>query len=497
MKNKLLFGLLLLFYISINAQQVLTLDECRDLAIQNNKQLSIADENIKKAEADKKAAFTQYLPDISLKGAYLYNHKNISLLDGDKYLPIGTVMKDGSFGFTQEQINNQWTVINGVPTPLDANGNPFNPAQNPDKILWKEHAIIPKEQFELDIHNIFVGSVSLVQPVFMGGKIIAYNKITEYSNELAQNMKTSGVQDVILQVDQAYWQTISLVNKLRLSDNYVALLQQMNKDMEAMINEGVATRADELSVKVKLNEAQMTQLQVHNGLQLSKMLLCQICGLPMDEPIRLIDEEIETIPINNQESSTTIQEVWNNRPEIRSLSLAAKIYEKKEDLIKAEMLPTIALTGNYLLSNPNSFNGFHNKFAGTWNVGVVVNVPLFHFGEKQHQLKSAKAETRIKQLEMDEAKEKIELQVTQSKFKLQESRKKLVAANKNKENADENLRYANLGFKEGVIPSSSVMEAQTAWYKAQSDLIDAQIAIRLSQVELNKAVGTLYNNKNK
>ena len=493
-KYKLLLGVLIYFTLA-NAQQILTLEECRNLALENNKQLSISNENIKKTEADKKAAFTQFLPNISFTGAYFYNQKNISLLDGDKHLPIGTVMQDGSFGFTPEQINNQWTTINGNQVPLDANGKPFNPSEEPGKILWKEHTIIPKEQFDLDIHNVFIGSISLTQPIFMGGKILAYNKITDYAKELAQYMRTSNVQEVILQVDQTYWQTVSLANKLKLSDNYVAMLKQMNQDMQDMIDEGVATRADGLSVKVKLNEAEMTQLQIQNGLQLSKMLLCQLCGLSLDKPIKLLDEEKEVTPLNNYPQILDIQEVWDNRTEIKSLGLATKISEKKEDLVKAEMLPTIALTGNYMVSNPNSFNGFQNKFAGFWNVGVLLNMPLFHWGEKQHKLKSAKAETRIKHLEMDEAKEKIELQVSQSKFKLEEAQKKLIAANKNKESAEENLRYANVGFKEGVIPSLNVMEAQTAWYKAQSDLIDAQIGVRLGQVELDKAMGTLYNNK--
>lgn len=480
-------------FVSVNGKQLLSLEDCRRLALENNKQLSIADETIKKAEADKKAAFTQYLPDISLSAAYMYNHRNISLLDADKYLPIGTVMADGSFGFTPEQINNQWTVINGNAIPLDADGRPFNPAENPSKILWKEHTIIPKEQFELDIHNVFSGSISLVQPIFMGGKIIAYNKIADYAKELAQLARVTNTQEVILQVDQTYWQTISLFNKLRLSDTYVRLLRQMNQDVDAMIEEGVATRADGLSVKVKLNEAEMIQLQVYNGLQLSKMLLCQLCGLPMEEQVELADEQVETIPVHPYQTSGTIQDAWNNRPEVKSLSLANKIYEKKEDLTRADRLPSVALIGNYILSNPNSFNGFQNKFAGTWNVGVMVNVPLFHFGENRHKLQSAQAETRIKQIEMAEAKEKIELQVYQSTYQLQEAHKKLTVANKNKENAEENLRYADLGFKEGVIPTSNVMEAQSVWYKAQSDLIDAQIAIRLGEVELNKAMGTLYN----
>jgi outer membrane protein TolC len=473
----------------MHAQMLLRLSDCRNLALENNKQLKIGQENVKKASEENKAAFTQYLPDISLKGAYLYNQKKISLLDEDKYLPVGTVMPDGSFGFTPEQINNQWTLINGSPVPLDANGNPFNPAADPNKILWKEHTIIPKENFELDIHNVFSGVVSVVQPVFMGGKIAAYNKITGYAEELAKTMKETGIRDVILQVDQAYWQTVSLAGKHTLSQNYVSLLRQMDQDVQAMITEGVATRAEGLSVKVKLNEAEMTLVQVENGLQLSRMMLCQLCGLPLDENIVLADSANETGSTTNEPANNAVHEAFANRSELKSLDLATKIFKKKEALVVADMLPTVALAGNYVVTNPNSFNGFQKKFAGSWNVGVLVNVPVFHWGEKQHKLRAAQAETRIKQVEMAEAKEKIELQVNQITFKLKEAQKKLTAAGKNKESAEENLRYANLGFKEGVIPSLNVMEAQTAWFKAESELIDAKIAVVLGQAELEKAMG--------
>jgi outer membrane protein TolC len=491
MKKYGFFFVLLNIVIRLDAQPVLTLQECRDLALENNKQLKIGNENIKKASEEKKAAFTQYLPNISVTGTYLYNQKNLSLLEKDQYLPVGTVMPDGSFGFTQEQVNNQWTLINGSPVPLDATGAPFDPAANPDKILWKEHTIIPKSAFELDIHHVFAGSVSLLQPVYMGGKIAAYNAITGYAEELARIMQNKEVQEVILHIDQVYWQTVSLAGKHRVSQKYLELLTQMDSDIQAMIREGVATRADGLSIKVKLNEAEMTLLQVEDGLQLSRMLLCQLCGLPLNEPVVLADEQAGTVPEEKYPLTHDMEEVYANRPEIQSLDLATKIYEKKEDVVRADGLPTVALIGNYLLSNPNAFNGFRNKFAGSWNVGVMVNIPLFHWGENQHKVRAARAETRIKQMEKDEAKEKIELQVNQSVFKLKEAQKKLVAAGKNKDSAEENLRYANVGFKEGVIPSLNVMEAQTAWYQAQSAFIDAQIAVRLGQVELNKALGIL------
>ena len=92
---------------------------------------------------------------------------------------------------------------------------------------------------------------------------------------------------------------------------------------------------------------------------------------------------------------------------------------------------------------------------------------------------------------LDEAREKIELQVNQSSFRVSEAVKKLEMAKASTRRADENLRTANLGFSEGVISPSTVLEAQTAWLQAQSEKIDAEIDLKLSQVNLQKAMGTL------
>ena len=127
-----------------------------------------------------------------------------------------------------------------------------------------------------------------------------------------------------------------------------------------------------------------------------------------------------------------------------------------------------------------------------WNIGVIVNIPIFHWGEGIYKVKSAKAQANAARYQLDEAKEKIELQVNQCAYKVNEAAHKLSMALKNMEKADENLRYANLGFREGVIPTSNLLEAQTAWLSAQSEKIDAQIDVKLTEVYLKKAVGRLH-----
>lgn len=126
-----------------------------------------------------------------------------------------------------------------------------------------------------------------------------------------------------------------------------------------------------------------------------------------------------------------------------------------------------------------------------WNVGIMLSVPVFHWNEGIYKVKAAKSEVNIARLQQTEAQEKIELQVNQSLFKNTEAQKRLALSEKNMEKAEENLRYADKGFKEGVIPVTNVMEAQTAWLSAQSDRIDAQIDLKLAQTYLQKAMGTL------
>ncbi len=456
--------LLLAFVVTVScmhAQRMLTLEECRNLAIQNNKELQISGEKIKMADNEKKAAFTKYFPQLSANGAYMWNQKDINLLDMGA---LSSSLSSSLGGLAQLPMIQH--LMSGV-----------------------------NDMQHLDVQNIWVGNVSLVQPVFMGGKIVNYNQITKFAKQLAESMNNLQLQDLIYKTHETYWQVISLVNKKKLADAYVDLLRKMDSDVTAMIYEGVATEADGLSVKVKLNEAEMAQTKVENGLALTRMLLAQICGLSLEEDLSLADEKLDNFPVETTQASADLNEAFMNRNELRSLDLATKIYKRKERIALAEMLPNVALAANYFVTNPNVFNGFKNDFAGMFNVGVMVKVPLSGWWEGTYRRNSAKAETRIKTLEWQDAREKIELQVNQSVYKVNEAGKKLIASSRNMENAEENLRRANFGFEEGVIPALNLMEAQTAWVSARSSLIDAQIEVKLTEVYLSKALGKLSANE--
>lgn len=342
-----------------------------------------------------------------------------------------------------------------------------------------------------DTRNMWAGAVTLMQPLYMGGKIRAYHRITKFSEALARTQHDAQLQDLILNTDDAYWTVVSLSYKKKMAESFLDLVNRLDGDVEKMIREGVATKADGLTVKVKVNEAEMLLTKVDNGLALSKMVLCQLCGMDLDTKFTLTDEDRTDLQVSETVPDDAVQRAWTYRPELKSLDWANKIYEDKVRVVRSEMLPSLALTGGYLVSNPSLLNGFENKFRGMWNVGIMLSVPVFHWNEGIYKVKAAKSEVNIARLQQTEAQEKIELQVNQSLFKNTEAQKRLALSEKNMEKAEENLRYADKGFKEGVIPVTNVMEAQTAWLSALSDRIDAQIDLKLAQTYLQKAMGTL------
>lgn len=469
--------LTLLLPVASLAVETVTLDSCRSMALRNNKQLRVRSEAIRMAGYQKKEAFASYLPAIDFNGGYLYNQKEISIFDKDQLLPTKTF-----------NLETQQYEFNIVKNPMTG-----EPVIGPNgQYIPETVALIPKEAMTYDIHNVFFGAVTLTQPIYMGGKIVAMNRLTHYAEEAARSLHNMEAENVIYAVDAAYWQVVSLKAKQKLAVSYVALLDTLHANVESMVREGVATKSDLLNVAVKLNQAKVDMTKVDNGLVLSRMALAQVCGLPIDTQMSLADEDADYLstptPIAN---SYNMQDVYSRRQDLRSLEISVEVLRQKEKVALSDMLPKVALIGSYSFSNPNMFDGFSKRFSGAFSVGAMVSIPLWHWGGNYYKYRAAQSKTRMAELEVDNAKDLIDLQVSQSAFKVQEAVKTYNMTLSNLESANENLRMATLGFKEGVMTTDNVMEAQTAWLKANSEKIDAQIDVHLCDVYLSKVLGTL------
>lgn len=464
--------IVLAMWLAMTAAAQVTLDSCRHMALRNNKQMAVEQLKIEQAGYQRKQAEAAYKPSIDFAGTYLHTGRNISLVDINNITPTQFLNPStGNYDFTLE-------ALGGLGISVD--GKYVNAATQR-----------VKDALTFDAKNVFAAGVLVTQPIYMGGKIKAMNQITRYAEQIAQRLHDRKAEDVVCEVDQAYWLVVSLKSKERLAQSYLDLVTRLDNDVKKMLEQGVATNATLLSVDVKVNEANVALTKVRNGLVLARMALAQLCGEPLDEPMILADELRGDLDVPLQPRAIDMAQVYERRNDFNALELGVKVFDEKAKVARSEMLPTVAAVGSVFTSNPHVYNGFKKEFGFNYAIGAIVKIPLWHWGGLSNKYKAALVDAKIKHLEMEEAKEKIELQVTQANFKYQEAFKTYEATKANLAQADENLRVAQLAFREGMATSDEVLTAQTAWLMAHSEKIDAEIDIMMCNVYLSKVTGNL------
>ena len=485
----------------VQAQEVYSLQKCRELALQNNRQLKISNMTVDVAENTHKAAKTKYLPRVDALAGYQHFSREISLLSDDQKNTLSN-LGTNTFGQLGGQIGQNLSslaqqgvlspqvaqqlgqLLSNVSTPLTQAGNNIGQSIN--------------DAFRSNTKNVYAGGIVVNQPIYMGGAIKAANDMAAIGEQVAQNNISLKRQLVLYGVDNAYWLAISLKKKEALAIRYRDLAQKLNEDVKKMIREGVATRADGLKVEVAVNTADMQIARIQSGVSLAKMALCELCGLDLNGDIQLSDErdaDLSPTPSTQFDNyiipasdSTRLNET---RPELRLLQNAVDMSKQNTKLLRSLYLPHVLLTAGYSVSNPNLFNGFQKRFTDLWNIGVTVQVPVWTWGENKYKIRASRTATSIAQLEMDDVRKKIDLEIEQNRLRLKDANKQLATSHKNMAAAEENLRCANVGFKEGVMTVTEVMAAQTAWQTSRMAIIDAEISVKLAQAGLQKALGGL------
>ena len=255
------------------AGQVLTLDDCRTMALNNNKQMQVSRVKQSIAANMRRSARTKYLPRVSAIGVYEFTSREISLLNNDqKQLlnhlgdALASAIESGVSKLPLDPAQAQELSQIAAPYVEAAQGTMNHLGQS------------VTEAFRTDTRNAFAGSIQVVQPIYMGGAIKTLNRMADIQEEMASNALEARRQTTLYDIDNIYWQVVSLRHKQTLAESYLELVKKLNHDVEKMTEAGLTTLSDKLSVKVRVNEAEMALAKVTDGLSLAKMLLCQLCA---------------------------------------------------------------------------------------------------------------------------------------------------------------------------------------------------------------------------
>lgn len=457
---------------TINAQEParsITLSQARDMALQNNKEVSKSKLTIEQTRNDKLVYKTKFYPRLNIFAidAYSTTKANFSIEGG--HLPIYNL-----------------NPATGTYLP--------NVSINPDgSYTLNQYADFPSQEMEFKVNNIFYGGVSLTQPLYMGGKIRAAYKMASHGAEMAnENLRLTESQ-IILKTDEAYMQALRARQLADVARSYKGLLDELMKNVQSAVRHGLKTHNDELKVQVKLNEAELSIKRADNATRLSTMNLCHTLGLPLNTPLQL---DTSQLSVKSASNGFTIEPLFeklsvNKRPETAILQAKTNIASEQVRLTRSDYMPQLAAFASYSYMNGAKLGGERLFNNGAATIGVALKVPIITFGERTYKIRSAKASQQIIQLDQQNITEQMQLELAQATNNFSEAQTELEITERSLLQAEENMRLARKQYDVGMEPLSDLLEAQALWQQASADHVEALCQIQIAHTKLLKAQGNL------
>lgn len=444
------------------AQDSLTIEQCRKMAVEHNRQLASARVQRQKTDFDLLAMKANYLPKLDFNAFDLANTMSGSLALKSSMLPV--------FDMASQ--------IAGM-------------------------AEFPAMTVDYSMHNLFGASLMLTQPIYMGGKITAGYNMTKIGKRIADENIRLTESEVRVKVDEAYAMAVKAREMVDVAKSYETLLQELMKNVESAVRHGMRTRNDQMKVQVKLNQARLAITRADNAYNLARMNLCQIIGMPLDLRPSVAKPDVSSMVMSEVLSASADSLQVLSRPEYAMLQEKTELARQQVKLARSEFLPQLAAfaTGGYSYGGKvsvdatSSVGGQVNmydktlidKFSGA--IGVTLSVPIYHFGERKGKIRSAKASLQMAQLDLDDNRERMALELSQACNALKEQMAALEIARLSVEQAEENLRLSRSAYDSGVETLSDHLEAQSLWQSALADEIDARAQLIVALSKWRKAAG--------
>lgn len=467
----ILIGLCLWFFQPVlSAQVLLNQQQCRDLALENSKQMGIARTGRDKALYMRKAYRADFFPRLSVSGLGFYNQEKYSYKLKGGYLP--TYVPDAE-GHLQPNV-----VVN------PSTGKPvIGPDGTP---LFQEYAFLPDIGIRLGMRGVYLAGIQLEQPLYMGGKIREAHEMAKIGEEVATVTIRLNRSEVLLETDKAYWQLVRVQEQVNAARAYLKVVGELLQNLKNAEQVGMAIRNDVLKVQVRYNEALLLLQKAENGQVLSRMDLCRLVGLSLHTDIRTRD----TLP------ETAMPGIWDlpgsveGRPDYTLLKYETDVKNRQIRLTHADYLPQVGISVGYGYGGGIELNGERDANA-SFNAMASVKIPLFYWGEGRNKIKAAQADEEISRLNLEKSVQLMELEITAARFNITDALTRIEMSRNALKEAAENLRISRNQYEVGLENLTNLLEAQAQWQQARSQWVDAKAELQLSETRYLKAIGRL------
>ncbi len=434
MKTMIIAVLALLSIGTIQAQTRLTLEQCLEMASQNNRTLQNAALDIEMAKEQKSEAFTKYFPQISASVMAFYSFEDL-------------IQHDGTIPMEIAALGEQFSTFAGMPYSIS----------------------------ELD--RAYGATLSVMQPLFAGGQIRTGNKLASLQKDVMKLQLEMKEKDVMQRVQECYWQIAQMKYELQTLDAADRQLAEAQKMVGDFVSAGLTNRNDLLKVQLRQQELKSNRLKLNNAQHVMRLLLAQMVGMAgQDIDIDAALQEAQAPGTLFVESSQAV----NSRAELQLAMKGAEAEQLQVKMERGKRLPSVAIglvgmnTGLGGLSK-NVRDNMETNVTNALALGTV-SVPLSDWWGGSHAIKRQKIRAKQAQNDAAEAREQLQIDIEQAWSALCEAYEQVGIAQQSVEQAKENLRLVTDQYRAGTIALTDLLDAETLNRQAQTQLGNALAA---------------------
>ncbi|WP_262911360.1 TolC family protein, partial [Bacteroides caecigallinarum] len=420
--------------INIRAQETLklSLSSCRDMALSQSESLQQAEHKYEQSRLDRKIANTAFLPkfDASATGTYVF----------------------------------------------------------PD---------IDMMGMDLRMRGMYMAGITLTQPLYAGGKILTGKKLSKLGESIAAEQKRMTMMDVLVEADNAYWTLIAVRQKVKMLDSYKEQMDSLYTQVKTAVDAGLATENELLRIEASRSDILYQMQKARNGEDLCRMSLCRITGVDAQTKLELTDTTICV-----KEPGLLAADI-NGRPELNLLKHQMDATQKQIQMSRADMLPTVGLVAGYAYYGNIKLNSMVDAGNGTMvpysqefrdGIGAVmlsVKIPIFQWGANLKKVKKAKLDFKNAELEFNKNSRLMNLEAQSALKNVYDGYQLIKTAEIGLKQAEENLRVTNNKYNVSMALLTDLLDAQSQWKQAKSNLIEAQTQYKIYETEYLRATGRL------
>jgi outer membrane protein TolC len=340
-----------------------------------------------------------------------------------------------------------------------------------------------------NIPNNYSLVLTLQQPIFTGFRLSGNSDIAEYNYLATKETYTADRNTLVYDIKNAYWNLFKANEVKKVTDENVAQVKAHLDDIQNLFKQGLATKNELLRVQVQLSEAQLRQIDANNGVRLANINLNNVIKLPLSTEI-IIKENVEKgagSPLNLDQLT---DRAFKNRPELKAMDFRVKASETGIKVAQSSWWPQVYLQGNYNYDRPNQrIFPSEDKFNGTWNVSVALQMNLWNWGQTIDQTTQAEAQYAEAKDTYETLKDAVVLELTQNYLNVLRAEERISVAESTTSQAEENYRVTSEKFKNGLVLNTDLIDAEVDLLQARTNYVQAIVDYQLAKANLEKSIG--------